>query len=126
MADFAVMSGGVSDALTGALLVAIDRIFSRLRPATHQVIDWMRDTCEPPAGLQVHAPDGALYSGLALLERSRVIVLLAIKVGHDPHVNERHSPSRFDHPAHYDSPPAHSQLFDDPGDGWPADPYLQR
>ena len=113
------------DVIVEGMLIAIDRLVCGMRPATDRFIDWVRDSSEPYNGLELRSPDGALYTGLAMLERSRVVLMLAIRVGQAPSSTPLPNPTRYDPPARFDpAPSSHSRdLFDDPGDGWPADPY---
>lgn len=38
----------------------------------------MKEAAKPPPGIVVHTDDGTVYTGLAVLERNNIIVLLAV------------------------------------------------
>ena len=65
------------------------------------MVGWIRDSARPPPGIVVRTVDGTVYTGLALLERNNVIVLLA--------VGER-SPGNAQQP----SPPRYAERPPDP------------
>lgn len=117
------------DAIVEGVLIAIDRMVCSMRPATDRLIDWVRDSTEPPANLEFHASDGAQYTGLVVLERSKAVLMLAFRSG------PASAPTPAFKPAY--SPPITSassssyqprlrDFDDDPGDGWPPDPYGRR
>ena len=43
------------------------------------IIDWISDVAQPPNGLELKSTDGSTYTGLVLVERSRPILLLAVR-----------------------------------------------
>jgi hypothetical protein len=121
--------------LAEGLLSLFDRLLLRLRPNLNEAIDWIRDAATPPDHLEFKASDGAVYTGLVVLERSRAILMLAVRSGqfapNPPLVTPHQTPSYQSSPcqARYESQPRTGDLFedDDPGDGWNAhDPFLPR
>jgi hypothetical protein len=59
------------------------------------VIEWLRETAKPPPGIVVHT-NGSLFTGLALLARNKVVVLLA--VGERVSATVEQSPRRDERP----------------------------
>ena len=114
------MADGVTDGLGDALLDLVRQATMDAPRRIETALEWLREHAQPPYGLKVVAPDGATYSGLAVLDRSNVVLLLAAR--HDGIVLRVPSPP----PAYGMPAPSHGRLFepeDDPGDGWPPDPY---
>jgi hypothetical protein len=116
--------------LADGLLSLFDRLLLRLRPNLNEAIDWIRDAATPPDHLEFKASDGAVYTGLVVLERSRAILMLAVRsqvpappivTPPRPAYQPRYEPSRCD-----PQPAGARDLFDDdPGDGWnPNSPFL--
>ncbi len=51
-------------------------------------VRWLGEIAEPPSGLELASEDGSTYSGLVLIERSRPVLMLAVR-----HPPERRSAS---------------------------------
>lgn len=120
----------MSAALAEGLLAVFDRLITKFRPTTDRAIDWLRDTATPPTSLEFRASDGALYTGLVVLERSRAVLMLAVRSGQAPTPAPAFQPA-YRSPVSPSPSPAYQPRLrdfdDDPGDGWPADdPYLPR
>ena len=121
----------MSAALAEGLLVLFERLLNRLRPTTDRAMGWLRDTATPPASLEFRASDGALYTGLVVLERSRAILMLAVRSGQAPATSPAFQPA-YRSPATPSPAPAYQPRLrtfedEDPGDGWPADdPFMPR
>ena len=115
--------GAVDDALGDALLELVQQAASEASPKVKQAVAWLREHAEPPEGVKLQSPDGTLYSGVAIVDRNKVIVLLAAR-----HPTTAITPHRDPVPM----PPAPRRYFepepayDDPGDGWPPDPFRSR
>lgn len=109
----------MSAVLAEGLLAVLDRVLLRMNPNLDRAFDWLRDAATPPADLEFKASDGALYTGLVVLERSRVILMLAVR---GP--VSQPTPPRYEPPRYVPQPVRPREMFDDdPGDGWPPDPY---
>lgn len=118
----------MSTPLAEGLLCMFDRLLVRLRPDVDRAVDWLRDTATPPANLEFRASDGGLYTGLIVLERSKAMLVFAIRSGQARPLPAP-SPASAYQPARYEPQPRARDLFedDDPGDGWnPNDPFLPR
>ncbi len=120
----------MTTALAEGLLVVFDRLLNRLRPGADRAIDWLRDTATPPASLEFRASDGALYTGIVVLERSRAILMLAVRSAQVPAAAPAFQPA-YRPPASPSPSPAYQPRLrdydEDPGDGWPPDdPSLPR
>jgi hypothetical protein len=69
----------VSELLVDALLAAWRGIRERLSWRAQPVVDWVRDAAQPPVGVTLTAPDGSVYTGIAVVERNRLVVLFAFR-----------------------------------------------
>ena len=121
----------MSAPLAEGLLALFDRLIVKLRPDVDRAIDWLRDTATPPSSLEFRASDGATYTGLIVLERSRAILMLAVRSGQSPTTSPAFEPA-YRTPASPSPSPAYQPRLrtfedDDPGDGWPTDdPFIPR
>lgn len=119
------------DLLADGLLAAFDRLALKLRPSADSMLEWLRVFAKPPAGVELRAADGTLFTGIAAFERNRVIVMLAVATGH---AAPTPAPIPLGPSTRYGgaSDPSYGssrRLFedDDNPDGWPPnDPYLRR
>ncbi|NRA75966.1 MAG: hypothetical protein HRU16_08480 [Planctomycetes bacterium] len=66
------------DMLAEGLLETFDEHSSEISEQVRMIADWLRSAAEPPPGVVLHSNDGTEFSGLAIVERNRVIALLAI------------------------------------------------
>ena len=82
-----------------------------MSPRARQAIEWVRDAAEPPAGIELRSPDGSTYTGFAVVDHSRVVVLLAVR--HEPDRAAVKPPVITPPP----SPVYHRPLFDPELDG---------
>ena len=73
------MAEDVSELFGDALLDVARDVCGRVGPRARKAIDWVREAAEPPPGIELRAPDGATYTGFAVLDHSRVVVLLAVR-----------------------------------------------
>jgi hypothetical protein len=72
----------VADALTaigGALVDVLREGLVRIRPHAHVILERVRELAEPPEGVTLTSLDGSTYTGLALVESNRVVLLLAAR-----------------------------------------------
>ena len=116
--------------LAEGLLLSLDDIIGRISPHAERALDWLRVAAQPPPGVELRATDGTLFTGLALFERNKIIVMIAVASGQgqascNP-IPLGPAPSRYA-PSSSTSYGSSRRLFeeeqDDPGDGWPPDPY---
>ena len=118
----------MSQLLAEGLLGCFDRLVLRLRPTGSGLLEWLREIARPPPGVELRAADGSQYTGLAMFERNRVIVMIAVANGHTTPAPQA-IPLGPSSSSSYGSQSGR-RLFDpedDPGDGWPPnDPYLHR
>lgn len=73
--------------LGDALVATADRVRKKLEPTVKIAAAWVRDAAEPPRGVRLVADDGSTYTGLAIFERSKPVVMLAFK--HDTTTAQR-------------------------------------
>jgi len=77
-------------------------------------VTWLADAAKPPPLLELTSSDGATFTGFALLERSRPVLLLAIR--HNPRADPRVTPPSPMPPRH---PFGVERSYLDPdGPGW--------
>ena len=88
----------------------------RLAKKAEQALGWLRDVAEPPAGIELRSEDGSTYTGLVILERSKPVLMLAV----------RHLPSPASaRPPIITPPPIQRPLYN-PGYPDPEDPVWDR
>ena len=99
-----------------ALLDVARDVYGRVGPKARRAIDWVREAAEPPPGLELKAADGSTYTGMAVLDHGKVLVLLAGR--HEPERPSVRPPLVTPPP----SPVYHRPLFDPELDGrWDRD-----
>lgn len=76
-----LIAGLLGDALIAILESNQRRSFDRARA----VWGWLQDAAAAPPGLELVAPDGAAYTGVVVIERSRAVLMVALR-----HRPERH------------------------------------
>lgn len=79
----------------------------------------LRPYVEPPADLEVRSSEGALYTGILLVDRNDVLAGIVIRTGHEPPPS---TGSRY-------TPPLTSSRFDSPASrsaGWRSDTLASR
>lgn len=116
--------GAVDDALGEALLELVQQAASEASPKVRQAVAWLREHAEPPEGVKLQSPDGTVYSGFAIVDRNRIVVLLAARHPTAPLPLTPREPVAVPAPPrrYFDPEPR----YEDPGDGWPDDPFLPR
>lgn len=65
--------------LASALLAIWDRIRGQVRDRLAGSFSRLRDAAEPPVGIVLSAPDGSVYTGVTVVERNKVILLIAFR-----------------------------------------------
>lgn len=111
----------MSKALADGLLMAFERIRSRIRPNTTNWLDWLSEQARPPAGIELRSADGSLYTGIAVFDRSKIVVMLAVRTDHDGSFSSRQpfvSPAPSNATNGLFSRREH-HLAQDDGDVWP-------
>jgi hypothetical protein len=81
----------VEDLVAQALLEAVDRNRDLLAEKARTAGRWLREQAEPPDGVELRTRDGGVYTGLVVVERNDVVLMLAVK--HPTIVTERRPPS---------------------------------
>lgn len=69
----------VAELIGEALLDAIDQSRSAMAAKAKAALGWLRENAEPPDGVELRSQDGSVFSGIALLERNRVVLMLAVR-----------------------------------------------
>lgn len=62
-----------------ALLDVLERAVQRCKPKIKDATEWLRQAATPPSNLTFTASDGAYYSGVVVLERSRAVLMFAVR-----------------------------------------------
>ena len=97
-----------------ALLDACDRCSAAMAEQTEAAFEWLREHAEPPEGVELRAPDGSIYTGVVIVERSRAVLMLALR--HPTFAAEpRPAPSPYQPPP----PPVQSSYQQYHGRLWP-------
>ncbi len=58
---------------------AIEAVTSRISRERSRTVEWLREVTRPPPGLQLHAPDGSIYTGVIVFDSNRAVVVLALR-----------------------------------------------
>jgi hypothetical protein len=119
------------DLLAEGLLGAFDRLAWRLRPSTGHFLEWLRVIAKPPSGVELRAADGVQYTGVAVFERNRIVMMIALAAGQAVPTANPIPLGAAPSTQYSGGSPAYApsrRLYedDDPGDGWPPanDPFL--
>ncbi len=113
--------GALGEGVGDALLELVHQAASEASPRIRRAAAWLRDHAEPPEGVKLQSPDGTLYTGVAIVDRNNVVVLLAAR--HSGEAAARPNPIQMSAPRRFYEP---EPRYDDPGDGWPPDPFSSR
>lgn len=62
-----------------ALLDAARGVFLELAAHRDDAVEWIREVARAPPGVELRAPDGAIYTGVAVVDRGHVILLVAFR-----------------------------------------------
>lgn len=110
----------VAEAVSDAVLDLLRQAIADAPSHVERAIEWLRDNAQPEAGVKLVSPDGSLYTGVAVIDRNDVVVLVAAR---QPGLLQAPRPAAVP----LGSPPYTSgrRLFDEEEnvDGWPPDPY---
>jgi hypothetical protein len=94
----------------------ISELFARRMPdivrKLEPVAEWLGEAAKPPPGVEVRTLDGSEYTGFAVIERNKLVVLLAVReqnehasrplsLGHRPEFSGAALPSSWDLEASY-------------------------
>lgn len=57
------------------------------------LVEWLRDVAQPPAGVELKTDDGSSYSGVVLIERNELRLMIAVRHPPGPvsHAGRSHS-----------------------------------
>lgn len=103
----------IASLLGDAFLAAAERHRRKPFRRARAVWTWLQDVAAAPPGLELIAPDGAVYTGLVLVERSRAVLLIGLRHrSRDPSLpqppatpDEGLSPGLFDETGWWDTDP---------------------
>ena len=74
------MADGLVEELLGeALVAALRDLRQALGSASEETLTWLRNAAHPPPNLRLISDDGSTFSGMVLVERSDVVVMLAAR-----------------------------------------------
>lgn len=76
------------------LLKVLREGFARLQPATQRAVAHLREASVPPEGVSFTSENGTSYSGLVLLDRNRVVAMIAADNG-PPLIHKAPHPERL-------------------------------
>jgi hypothetical protein len=85
----------IAELIGEAVVTAIERSQARGAQRVKAAWRWVRETTEAPVGLELVAPDGCLYTGVIIVERSRALYVIALR--HASSGRTRHEESPFYH-----------------------------
>lgn len=71
----------IAELLGEAFIKAVERNQSRTVEQLRSAWNWLCDVAEPPAGTRLTVPGGTVHSGVAVIERNRVLLLVAVRHG---------------------------------------------
>ena len=43
------------------------------------IVEWLRETSKPPPGVELRSHDGTTYTGVLVVERSELVMMLAVR-----------------------------------------------
>jgi len=106
----------------GELIVSLlgEAIISEVQRSQYRTVErlrslwqWLTDVGEPPPGMRLASPDGTTHTGLVIVDRNRVVVLIALRH------RGANQPATHGSPLYQEHDPR-QQLFDDE---WPPGHY---
>lgn len=110
----------VEDLIGEALLEALDRNRDLLSEQARAAGRWLREQAEPPDGVELRTRDGNVYTGLVVVERNEVMLMLAIK--HPTVMTERRpAPSPYQPPPYQPERPPETSYQQHHARLWPED-----
>ena len=80
----------VEELLGEALVAAFRNLRHALRDASEQTLAWLREMAQPPPNVRLTSEDGTTFTGVVLVERSDVVVMLAAR--HPPTFPHQRAP----------------------------------
>ena len=99
------MADDLSEDLGDALLELGGHLYNGLKEGLRDVVEWGRDAVVPPPHLELSSQTGLRYSGVVVMDRGRVIAMLAVPV-------EEARPQRsYRQPMYPEEYDRHSELF---------------
>ncbi|MCA9619288.1 MAG: hypothetical protein KC731_09700 [Myxococcales bacterium] len=69
----------VEDLLGEGLLDAVRKLRRAMGTVSDEGLAWLREVAHPPPGVRLVSADGATFTGVVLVERSDVVVMLAAR-----------------------------------------------
>lgn len=58
---------------------AIEAVSARIAHRRSRTVEWLREVTRPPPGLQLHAPDGSIYTGIVVFDANRAVIVVALR-----------------------------------------------
>ena len=68
-----------ADLIGDALLDAVRRGQERIGAFADLLLEWLREAARPPRGVELRSDDGATFTGVVLVQSSRVVLMLATR-----------------------------------------------
>ena len=68
-----------ADLIADALVDAARRGHEHIGAFADFVLEWLRDVAQPPRGVELRSDDGATFTGVVLVQSSRVVLMLATR-----------------------------------------------
>jgi hypothetical protein len=68
-----------AETIGSALIDALRRRRPVLGKKADAALEWLREVAEPPAGIELRSADGSVYTGLVIVERSKPVLMLAVR-----------------------------------------------
>lgn len=100
---------------------AAKRHGERWSATKRDLAEWVREAATPPAGVELHTADGSSFTGLVLVERNELVMLLAVRhppgpTSPTPTASSRELPRRNHTPAQFAVPDPNDGRWDRDGD----------
>jgi hypothetical protein len=68
-----------ADAIGAAAIEALRRRRPSLVRKAELALEWLRESAEPPRGVELRSEDGSVYTGFLIIERNKPVFMLAVR-----------------------------------------------
>jgi hypothetical protein len=68
-----------AETIGSALVEALRRRRPALAHKAEAALEWLRVAAEPPRGIELRSADGSVYTGFVIVERSKPVLMLAVR-----------------------------------------------